>query len=163
MYALSTPTDQHTPRQICHLHFISQFATDIRKDRDADNSTADTLFQIKANALHTDKPPVTDFKGMAADQHEYPEFLKLQTSPSSLTFTDIPLPTLGSTIVCLTSTNVRSSPCCSNQVRSYRVSLTPLTVTPWYPSNPPFGLYDINADVRKWAQCCLQCKQSKVP
>ena len=82
--ALSTPSDQHTPRQIRHLDYISQFTTDIRYVCGASNSAADALSCITANGLQTDKPPVINFEEMATAQQQDAELLKLQSSPYSL-------------------------------------------------------------------------------
>ena len=72
----------------------------------ADNSAADALSRIGANALHEDHTSVIDFKEMATVQQEDPELLSLQSSPSSLIFKAVTLPTSDTTIVCDTSTGV---------------------------------------------------------
>ena len=42
-YALVNPSDRHTPRQIRHLDYISQFTTDIRYVAGVANPAADAL------------------------------------------------------------------------------------------------------------------------
>ena len=165
-YALSANPDRHTPRQIRHLDYISQFTTDIRHVKGADNSVVDALSRIGANALHDNRPPVVDFEEMATAQQEDPELLKLQSSTSSLTLKAIPLPTSDTTIVCDTSTGV-SRPFVPARFRcivfeslhslshpGIRATQRLVTARYVWPS--------INADVRKWTQSCLQCQQSKV-
>ena len=103
MYALATPSARHTPRQIRHLDFISQFTTDIRHVSGADNPAADALSRIGTNALQVDQPPTILFDEIAAAQREDPELLTLRSSPSSLVLSDVPIPASESTIACDTS------------------------------------------------------------
>jgi len=42
-FAMTSQTNHHTPRQIHHLDYISQFTTDIQHIRGEDNLVADTL------------------------------------------------------------------------------------------------------------------------
>ena len=51
-YALGTQSDKHSPRQI-RLDYVSQFTSDIRHVKGADNPAADALSRIGANAVHT--------------------------------------------------------------------------------------------------------------
>lgn len=165
-YALSTPSDRHTPRQIRHLDYISQFTTDVRHVRGTDNPAADALSRIETITLHSDKPPVIDFEEMATAQKDDPEFLKLRSSSSSLTLKDVPLPASSSSIVCDTSTGAVRPLVPSRFRRTVFDSLhllshpgvraTQRLVTARY------VWPGINADVRKWAQSCLQCQRSKV-
>ena len=83
-YALSSHSDRYTPRQVRHFDFISQFTTDIRHIKGADNAVADALSRMGVNALQEERSPVVDFKEMALAQQEDPELLKLQSLPSSL-------------------------------------------------------------------------------
>ena len=46
-YARAQPLDRHTPRQICHLDYISQFTTDISFLQGTNNSAADSLSRIE--------------------------------------------------------------------------------------------------------------------
>ena len=165
-YALSTPSDRHTPRQIRHLDYISQFTTDIRYVCGSSNAAADALSRITANGLQTDKPPVIDFEEMATAQKQDAELLKLWLSSSSLTFKDVTLPTSASTIVCDISMGVPRPVVPPSLLRTVFNSLHSLshpgvraiqrlvTVRYVWPG--------IKADVRKWAQACLQCQRSKV-
>ena len=104
-FALATPSDRHSPRQIRHLDYISQFTTDVRYVRGTDNSAADALSRIATNALHAERPPILDFEKLAAAQKDDSELRELRSSTStSLVFRDVPLPASASTIVCDTST-----------------------------------------------------------
>ena len=102
-YALVTPSDQHTPRQIRHLDYISQFTTDIRYVAGAANPAADAFPRLGTNAVHEVQQEAIDFKAMAEAQVNDSELLEVRATPSSLVLTDVPLPTSESTVVCDTS------------------------------------------------------------
>ena len=84
-YALSTHSDKHSPRQIRHLDYISQFTSDIRHIKGTDNLAADALSQIRANALYMNLVLILDFNKMAAAQQSDPDLLKLHSSNTSPT------------------------------------------------------------------------------
>ena len=50
-FALNSHSDRQTPRQLRHLDYISQFTTDIRHIKGMDNTAADALSRVGANAL----------------------------------------------------------------------------------------------------------------
>ena len=63
-FPLSSHSDQHSPRQICHLDLISLFTTDIRQG--THNSVEDALSSIVVNAIHCDgSNTVIDFRVIA--------------------------------------------------------------------------------------------------
>ncbi len=107
IYALSSRLDWHSPRQVRHLDFISQFTSDIRHVQGSVNSVADALSRLSVNALHTSaSPPVMDFRELALAQVDDPELNKLRED-SSLWLKPIPLALAdGLTITCDTSTGV---------------------------------------------------------
>ena len=70
--ALVSHSMQHSPRQVCHLNFISQFTGDIRHVNVVDNPVADGLSRIEVNALKTHHG--IDFEEMAKAQTEDPDF-----------------------------------------------------------------------------------------
>ena len=94
----------HTPRQLRHLDFISQFTNDIRHVKGTDNCVADALSRIEINAIHTDRYPVIDFADIAAEQQTDPEHTKLEKL--SLKLQTMPVPATNTTIICDTSTGV---------------------------------------------------------
>ena len=166
VYSLASHSDRHTPRQIRHLDFISQFTTDIRHVKGVDNPAADALSRIGANALHQEQAPVIDFEKMAKAQREDSELRKLPSPSSSLILEDIPLPTSDATILCDTSTGVHR-PLVPVQFRrpvfealhslshpGVRATQRLVTARYVWPG--------INIDVRKWARTCLQCQRAKV-
>ena len=165
-YALLSPSDRYTPRQMWHMGFISQFTTDIRHVKGKDNLAADALSRIGVNALGNSCTPSIDFNQLAAAQCNDPELLKLQSSPSSLTLHDTPLPMSETTLVCDMSTGI-PRPFVPAQFRhavfdalhslshpGIRATQRLLTARYVWPG--------INTDVRRWARSCLSCQHSKV-
>ena len=73
--ALTSRSTQHSPRQIRHLDFVSQFTSDIRQVKGLENPVADALSRIELNSLTQHQG--IDFEDMARAQLQTP------TSPSS--------------------------------------------------------------------------------
>ena len=46
--------DRHSPRQVCHLDFISQFTTDLRHIQGIANVVADALSPLSVSNINTD-------------------------------------------------------------------------------------------------------------
>ena len=107
IYALSSRLDRHSPRQIRHLDFISQFTTDLRHVQGSANAAADALSRLSTNALHTDtSSPVVDFRELASAQTDDPELADLRAN-SSLKLQQVPLAlSEGVSIICDVSTGV---------------------------------------------------------
>ena len=76
-FAFNASPDRHSPRQCRHFDFISQVTTDLRHIHGVDNSVADTLSRIKANALTHNASPVIDLHLMAKAQLIDPELQQL--------------------------------------------------------------------------------------
>ena len=103
-FALATNSERHTPRQIRHLDYISQFTSDIRYVSGTQNAAADALSRIGLNSLSD--TTIVDLGEIAKAQMEDTELHNLRSSPSSLVLKNIPLSLSESTIVCDTSTGV---------------------------------------------------------
>ena len=73
---------QHSPRQICHLHFVSQFTSDIRHVKGADNPVADVLSQLELNGLAQHQS--IDFEDIVNAQASDPDLSQFQQFTSSL-------------------------------------------------------------------------------
>ncbi len=166
-YALSTRPDRHSPRQMRHLDFISQFTTDLRYVQGSHNLAADALSRITANALHTgDTAPVVDFRLLAAAQAGDPDLPRIQAD-TSLQLQHIPLALSdGATILCDVSTGThrpyvpessrRAIFNCLHSVAHPGIRETQRLVT------SRFVWPGINMDVRNWARSCVKCQRSKV-
>ena len=104
-FALSTHSDKYTPRQTCHLDFISQFTADIRHVSGGANPVADTLSQAPVDTLHVTQTPAIDFKAMAKAQSTDPELRALcNSSTSSLQLETVPHLALTTALICDMST-----------------------------------------------------------
>ena len=79
-YSLLHSTDRHSPREIRHLHFISQFTTDLHHVSGNDNPVADALSRI---ASITPSPTSIDFEAIALAQLNDNELRQLRNEPSS--------------------------------------------------------------------------------
>ena len=101
--ALSSQGTQHSPRQVRQLDFISQFTSDIRHVKGANNPVADALSRIEVNALGQGQD--IDFEAMAKAQLEDPDLPTLESS-SSLRLSKTPVLASAATLVCDLSTGV---------------------------------------------------------
>ena len=154
----------HSPRQLRHLEFISQFTSDIRHIKGPDNSVADALSRVETNAIHTTQSSVVDFKDIAAEQQNDSELTELRKT--SLKLEPIPIPCTESTILCDMTTGV-PRPYVPRKFRRHvfdslhslghpSIRATQKLVTTRY------VWPDVNKDVRQWARSCLRCQKSKV-
>lgn len=153
--------DSYTPRQLCHMDYISQFTTDIRYIKGADNAPADALSRnitaVTSSSL--------DYAAIAADQSGDAELEKLLDNPA-LKVKKITLPGTKVTLYADVST---------------------ATIRPYLPQRHRYQafrqLHDlshpgirasqrlmtsrliwegINKDVRLWTKTCTDCQASKV-
>ena len=101
-YSLSSSTSRHSPREIRHLAFISEFTTDIRHISGANNPVADALSRVEALSLPTQD---LDLVKLAADQHADTELQQLrQSTASSLQWSEVSLPGAPRPLLCDLST-----------------------------------------------------------
>eukprot|EP00794_Sanderia_malayensis_P001258 gene1258-biopygen485 len=79
-HALSASANRHSPREIRHLDYISQFTTDIHHIQGKENVVADALSRTEINLLQSVQP--IDFTQLAKAQQEDPDLPILQCSSS---------------------------------------------------------------------------------
>ncbi|GFW20729.1 transposon Tf2-11 polyprotein [Trichonephila clavipes] len=79
-YAFQQHSEKCSPRQLCHLDFISQFSTDIRFTKGSDNTVADALSRIEIDEI---SPTVINFKKIASAQSDDEELQKILNSNDS--------------------------------------------------------------------------------
>ena len=162
--ALTSRSTQHSPRQIRHLDFVSQFTSDIRHVKGSENPVADALSRIELNSLTQHQG--IDFEDMARAQTTDPDLAQFQQCSSSLNLQTVPVPASNATIICNLSTGT-PRPFVPQVFRRLvfdslhslshpGVKTTKRLVTSRY------VWPNIKADVRKWAQTCVQCQRSKV-
>ena len=165
IHAFNAKPDRHSPREIRHLDFISQFTTDLRHVKGKDNIVADTLSRPDVSALFTDT--AVDFQAMSDEQQEDDELqAELQNSTTSLQLETVPILSTGGTIICDMSTG-RPRPYVPKGhrravfnalhglshpgIRATQLAITSRFVWP-----------GIRKDIHAWAQSCLHCQKSKI-
>ena len=165
-YALPSVSDRHSPRQIRHLGFISQFTTDIRYIKGSYNSVADALSRIDIHATSLFQLPNIDFKEIAEAQKSDPTLAKYQASDSSLKLEPIPIPSSNISIICDISTGVprpflpfpfrRNIFNILHSLSHPGIRATQRLITARY------VWPNINSDVCAWTRACLHCQRSKI-
>ena len=163
VYSLSSSPNRHSPRQIRHLDFISQFTSDIRHIQGCANQAADALSQVQS-VSQVSTPPI-DFEQIAIAQRDDPELSELKTS-SSLALRDISLPGSANLLTCDTSTGTLRPVVPAQFRRSVFDHLHSLS----HPGiratqhlvTARYVWPGINKDVRRWAKTCVRCQQSKI-
>ena len=111
IFPFNARPDRHTTRQCQQLDYISQFTTNLRHIQGIDNSVADALSRIEANASslrHATYDSNINFLVMEKAQRTDPKLQKLLSKPeiSSLQITEFSLYTGTLTLFCDTSTDV---------------------------------------------------------
>nr|VZI41426.1 unnamed protein product [Spirometra erinaceieuropaei] len=99
--ALRASPDRHSPREIRHLDFISQFSCDIQHAHGKENVVADVLSRIQVNSVTS---PAIDFTLMADAQRTDDDLSRHRHTDSSLILRDVPLPIQAGTTTCDIST-----------------------------------------------------------
>ena len=166
IHSLQSKPDKHSPRQIRHLDFISQFTSDIRHVAGQGNPVADALSRMEANAITLDSPTTVDFQALAKAQPDITELQTMQTDNNSLSFAKVAMPMCSDQLLCETSTG-KPRPYVPETFRrtvfnslhnishpGIRASRQLITSRFYWPG--------MNADISKWAHSCLQCQQAKV-
>ena len=163
-FSFATTSNRYTPRQACHLDFISQFTTDIRHVKGSNNPVADALSHIDINTLQ--QPNGIDYKAMAVAQKKDPELLETLRSSLALNLTPIPLPSSDTSLICDTS-NTEPRPFVPASFRRAVFDSLHSLSHPGIKASQKlitsrFIWPGINKDVKQWAQSCLSCQRSKV-
>lgn len=164
IYSLSSALDRHSPRQIRHLDFISQFTSDIRHIQGNTNQAADALSRVQA--VSQSPSQAIDHEQMAIAQRNDPELSELRSSTNSLDLRDISLPGSTNSLTCDISTGTlrpvvpgRFRRSVFDQLHSLShpgIRATQHLVTTRY------VWPGINKDVRQWTKTCAKCQQSKI-
>lgn len=160
-FAFQSRPDRHSPREIRHLDFISQYTTDIRHIAGKENVVADAL----SRNVHTISVTPVDFTSIASAQQHDEKLQQLRNS-SMFQFKEVPIPNSEGTITCDTSTGT-ARPYIPPQYRreifdslhslshpGIRATQRLITERFIWPS--------LNKDVKTWCQSCLKCQQVKV-
>ena len=161
IHAISSASSRHSPREIRHLDFISQFTTDIRHIKGIKNSVADALSRLDINSIHSS----IDFSQLADAQQSDEELSQVKAS-TSLQFCEVPLPLSNKTIICDTSTgnprpyvpalHRRAVFDSLHSVSHPGIRATQKLIT------QRFIWPGMNKEIRQWTKSCLNCQRSKV-
>ncbi|MES9976195.1 MAG: reverse transcriptase domain-containing protein [Candidatus Thiodiazotropha sp.] len=159
VYAIRSASDKHSPREVRHLDYVSQYSTDIQHISGAANVAADALSRI-----HVINSPI-DLAQMAEAQRVDQDF-KLILEDTSLRVESKPIVSSNGDILCDVSTgNPRPivPVCMRRQVFDslHNLSHPSIRATQRLISKR-FTWPNMNKDVRHWAQCCLACQRSKI-
>ena len=104
-HSLQSKPDRHSPRQVRHLDFISQFTCDIRHVAGEGNPVADALSRLETNAVQLESaPPTVDFRAMARAQPDANDLQHLHSTNNTLKLTRVSMPMCADTLLCDTST-----------------------------------------------------------
>ena len=160
--ALASKPDRHSPREIRHLDYISQFTADIRHISGRDNIVADTLSRVEVNLL-TNR--VIDLDELAQLQEVCPELAQHRQS-SVLQLRDKPLPTSDGTIACDMSTGTARpfvpaglrkqvfTSLHSNSHPGIRATAKLIAARYVWPN--------MRKDITQWTRQCTACQRAKV-
>ena len=108
-HSLQSKPDWHSPHQIRHLDFISQFTCGIRHVAGEGNPVADALSYLETNAVQLGSaPPTVDFCAMAKAQPDATDLQHLHSTNNTLKLTRVSIPMCAVTLLCDTSTG---TPC----------------------------------------------------
>lgn len=161
-FVFNSRPDKHSPREIRHLDFISQFTTDIRHIPGSSNVVADALSRPNIDSIES-----SDFnlEKIAAAQSNDDELSQAKSFPS-LRLTSMPLHFGDTSIICDTSTGyprpfVPLS--CRRHVFHQLHSLShPGIRSTLKLISSRFVWPNMNRDIRQWAKSCVQCQRSKI-
>jgi len=103
IHSLHSKPDKHSPRQVWHLDFISQFTSDIQHVTGPGNPVADALSRMEANAITLDSSTTVDFQAPAKAQPDITTLQNMQTADNSLNFVKVSMPMCTNQFVCDTS------------------------------------------------------------
>jgi cleavage and polyadenylation specificity factor subunit 1 len=159
-YAFQQKRDNCSPRQFSHLHFVSQFTTDIRHITGQDNVFADTLSRVKSVTA----PP--SYNELAASQDNDDELRTLLVSTTALRLEKQLIPGTTVSIYCDTSTgNPRPyvpAPLLLKVFQAVHELSHPGTKATARLVAQRFVWTGIQKYCRTWARACQACQRSKV-
>ena len=139
VYALNSSPDRHSPREVRHLDFLSQFTSDIRHVHGVDNVVADALSRVEISAVHTSSS--IDLRGIAADQEHDEELAASRTDTSSLTMEKTLFADGTGHIWCDVSTGRATAPFCACRTPPSSVRVVALPFPPWHQGHAEVGCF----------------------
>lgn len=160
-HALNQKSDKHSPRQIRHLEFISQFTSDIRYLPGDQNSVADAFSRIEEITLSG-----LDYDQIALDQKSDEGLKTILESETGLSLKLISLPSMSQKLFCDISTGtVRPYIPATFQRKVFdlihNMSHPGVKVTTDL-LKQRFVWNSLVKDCKEWCRTCLSCQKSKV-
>ncbi|UYV64958.1 hypothetical protein LAZ67_3002563 [Cordylochernes scorpioides] len=158
IYAFKQKNEKASPRQLRHLQYISQFSTDIKYIKGTDNIVADAL--SKVDAITT-----IDYEEIAKEQTGDSELQNLISKNTSLKFKQCPLQSVKLLWCDVSTNNIRPFIPIKFRMMVFRnfhelshpgIKATTKQLT------SRFIWPNMNKDIRKWAQACVNCQKCKV-
>ena len=160
IFAFSCKSVNHTPRQVRHLSYVSQFTTDIRHVAGQDNVVADALSRLDS------VEEAIDFEAMATSQAMDPELQDFLQKDSGLTLEQVAVPGGTMKLWCDVSTG-RVCPYVTAPFRravfnilhglSHAGSKATIKLVTQRYVRP-----SVTSDCREWTRSCVPCQLSKV-
>ena len=163
-YSLATSSSRHSPREIRHLAFISEFTTDIQHISGVNNPVADALSRVDALTV-----PEQDLNlnQLGVDQQADPELQHLRLSPTcSLQWCEVSLPGAPQPLVCDFSTGT-PRPYLPPAYRWAVFNTLHNTTHPGIRASrhlvaSKYVWENMSRDVTAWTRSCVPCQRSKV-
>ena len=162
-FSLNSKSDKHSPRQIRHLDYISQFTCDIRYVQGQKNPVADALSRVELNTVGTLQ--VVNLQTMAAAQQDC-VFLSEEAPHHSLILKSFTLGHSNDRIICDVSTG-KPRPVVPPGFRRlvfnslHHLSHPGIRATQQLIASR-FVWPKMHSDIKWWVRSCLQCQRSKV-
>ena len=164
-FALRTTSSRHSPRELRHLDYISQFSCEIRHVKGVENVVADTLSRIHLDAVT--RPSAPDFADIAKAQKDDADLRELrEKTDSDWQLQDLPVPSSRATITCEVSTG---TPRPFLPLRFRRPTFDALHSLSHPGSKASVKLVtqryawpNMRRDVQEWTRSCEACQRSKV-
>ena len=130
-YVFAAHPECHSPRQVRHLDFISQFTSNLHHIQGSANTAADALSRLDVNALHTENTSVVDFQELALAQVNDPYLLRLRAD-SFLHLESVPFLSEGISMICDISTGTQRPYVCPTSFLSSYLRFTSLYFSSWH-------------------------------
>lgn len=153
--------EKASPRQLRHIDFVSQFTTDIRHIKGAENTVADMLSRAEAVTS------ILDYEQLRRSQQTDPELkLMLGNNDTSLQLKPFITPYSTATIICDTSHD-RIRPYITKELRATVMHMVHDLAHPGVKATTKlmtdrFVWKDMNRDITHFVQTCIPCQKAKV-
>ncbi|BHF70280.1 hypothetical protein SprV_0301333000 [Sparganum proliferum] len=160
-FAIHSRSDKLSPREICHLDYISQFTSDIRHIDGSRNEVADAL--SRPSIAHLQLSPGIDLAEMAAEQRRVGS--PCDEDVSGLQLQELPLTTGNGTILCDISTPSHRPfvpPSLRRKVFSLHNLSHPGSRATDKLVSDRFVWPGMHKDLKAWTRACLGCQRNKV-